>query len=55
MKGADKGKWIKYCKSLGVNPYSREVIESDYYQEGFKEWERLQGEFNYYRYMSYNF
>lgn len=46
--------WITYCKALNVSPYDPSVKKSDYYQRGFKEWRKLQSNFNYYRYMVNN-
>lgn len=47
--------WIEYCSLWNKKPTDKGLQNSVYYLRGFKEWKRLQGEFNYYRYMSYNF
>jgi hypothetical protein len=46
--------WRNYCKALNVDHLDDKIINSGYYQKGFKEWKILNKNYSYYAYCLHN-
>jgi hypothetical protein len=47
---SDKYSWSRYCKALRIDPTDLSIVNSEYYQKGFKEWKILNENYSYYAY-----